>query len=76
MLGRELLADAGEGLATRPIPRGPGGAETGLVVICSAGSALPLAWGSTSSRFTGIPNETRCRRRIRDRVQFGGWGVS
>ena len=79
---RELLTDPepGGGIAILSIRgleplfnnRGPGGADIGRVVICRAGIGLPPAWGSTSSRFTGIPKETRCRRRIRERVQLGG----
>jgi hypothetical protein len=29
--------------------------------------------GRISSRSTGTPSETRNRRRIRERIQFGGW---
>jgi len=29
--------------------------------------------GRISSRSTGTPSETRNKRRIRDRIQFGGW---
>lgn len=49
-----------------------GGADIGRVDIWSGGRGFPLACGSTSSRFTGIPREMRCCRRIRERVQLGG----
>lgn len=62
-----MTADAG-------IFLGPGGADMGRVVICSGGSAFPLACGgSISSRLTGMPSEIRCCLRIRDLVQFGGF---
>lgn len=32
-----------------------------------------LEAGSISSKSTGTPRETRKRRRIRERIQFGGW---
>lgn len=71
-------------LVPAPLPielspgRGPGGADDGrgwwdpCVWIWSTGSGLREDWGRTSSRLTGTPNEIRCCRRIRDRVQVGG----
>lgn len=56
-----------------PRPFTEGGVELGRVLISRGGSALPWAEGSISSRLTGMPNAMRCSRRIRDRVQFGGF---
>jgi len=53
--------------------REPGGADIGRVCISSGGKGFPLARGRTSSRFTGIPRAIKCWRRIRERVQFGGF---
>ena len=66
---RELLWDAM--VFWTGAVRGPGGADIGRVVISSVGS-LPFALGKTSSRFTGMPNDMRCRLLIRDRVQLTG----
>lgn len=52
--------------------RGAGGADMGRVEICNVGKGLLLAWGSTSSRLTGMPSVIKCCLRIRERVQFGG----
>ena len=52
--------------------RGGGGADIGLDVICNGGKGLPVVCGRISSRFTGIPSEMRCWRRIRDRFQLVG----
>lgn len=45
----------------------------GRVEMCKVGSGLIPACGRTSSRFTGIPREIKCCRRMRERIQFGGW---
>lgn len=68
--GRE--PDAGGGLVTRSSIRALGGAERGRVDKLSAGIDLPLTVGSTSSRLTGMPRDTSCFRRIRERVQLIG----
>lgn len=55
-----------------------GGVDEDRVVMVSVGIALPLPeYGFTSSRFTGMPRDMRCRLRIFDLVQFGGrsWGI-
>lgn len=69
---RELLVDAGV-LPVCVGCRGPGGADIGRVLMCNGGNGFPLACGNTSSRLTGIPSAMRCWRRIRERVQFGGF---
>lgn len=70
---RELLMEERGTLLCESALRGPGGADMGRVLICSGGIAFPLVRGSTSSRLIGNPNVMRCCRRIRDRVQFGGF---
>ena len=64
--------DASGGHPTRSSKRALGGAESGRVVRLSAGIAFPFTVGRTSSKLTGIPNDTNCFRRVRERVQSGG----
>lgn len=47
--------------------------EGGLRFMDGRISFFCLDAGRISSRSTGTPRETRNRRRIRDRIQFGGW---
>lgn len=46
--------------------------EAGLRFMDGRMSFFCLDAGRISSRSTGTPSETRKRRRIRDRIQFGG----
>jgi hypothetical protein len=70
---RELVVEDRGTLLCESALSGPGGADIGRVVICSGGKGFPLARGRTSSRLTGNPSAMRCCRRIRDRVQLGGF---
>ena len=47
--------------------------EAGFRFIEGRMSFFCLEAGRISSRSTGTPRETRKRRRIRERIQFGGW---
>ena len=70
---RELVVEDRGMLLCESALRGPGGADMGRVVICKGGKGFPLARGRTSSRLTGRPSAMRCCRRIRERVQLGGF---
>ena len=50
-----------------------GDPEDGLRCIDGRISFFCLDAGRISSRSTGTPSETKKSRRIRDRIQFGGW---
>jgi len=47
--------------------------EAGFKFIEGRMSFFCLEAGRISSRSTGTPRETRKSRRIRERIQFGGW---
>jgi len=50
-----------------------GDPEAGFRFIEGRMSFFCLEAGRISSRSTGTPRETRKSRRIRERIQFGGW---
>lgn len=70
MLG--LLEEAFLRRSTLVLNLGDGSREEGWRLMFGSTNLFCLLGGRISSRSTGTPRDTRKRRRMRERVQFGG----